>query len=719
MARRSLIAIALVASGTPSSAVRADDTLSVAAPGELVGDGRAVAIVTVTAGPIATRGKLLPVADVARVTCREASALPAVHDLPAVLAPAVTSRTSLSCTARFHELEAPFQIRVRPPPPGLYAAAKTIDIRSTTKEITIEAFDWDGKRRQRASNLRAASSEGRIAARDGSLALTVGGNAPRLVAIALSDGNHVGAAFVPVTGVTTLPVESEPRASVQCWVAGRWFGPVKTKGRRASIPIEVPPGITHGVVRSTGRAGYITDAVTDLKIPARQRIAALITRDDIHVGDRVTIAVAIAGSDGRPAEPTTTLSATARRGTLGPAKSLGNGLWTVPYTAPAQAGPDHVSIRIDGDRSAGTAEVDLAVAAGTVSRIELVVPPGPYEPGADIAATARVFDAAGNPVHDPSLTATVAGTPAVVTRGEPLAIRGRIPEHLPDGDLLVEVTSGGVRKQVRIEAAGVAVAARADAIVDGRSAGIELAVRDRFGNLVPERSFEVAVTGGSLRALVRNGHAFHATIAADPASAHARLVVRAHGQVLLEQQVRFEPPARAFVLGAWACGGWIDNLGVLAGPRGSAGLALRRGVGGLELAVLAGFDGVRFRDSTQIAIDGMMVDAQRSIVGLGGLLAIRARARLSRRFGVAVGVGLVPVRARVKLDGGPQLTETYSEAVLGLRAQVQADTRFGPGRLYLGGAYGKATLSEGVVIGRIDGAAILAGYEWWFADFGW
>ena len=715
-------ALAVLASLAFVGPARADvpGALAVAPPAEVVGDGRAVATIAVTSVPPPTGTKPLPVPDVPRVTCTGASGLAATPDEPpGVLVPAVAAPTKLACVARQNNVDASFQLSVRPPPPGLYARVVETDVRSTAHEVTLDAFVWDGKQRAASPSLQAAASEGKLVTRGGKLVVTLGGNAPRVVAIALAADNQIGAAFVPVTGVTTIPVESEPGASVQVWIAGLWFGPVKTRGKIANVPIEVPPGITHGVARSTGRAGYVTDAITDLKIPALPRIAAVPARSTIHIEDPVTIAVALAGADGRPGAWSLHVVGSAKRGSVGAAKALGPGLWSVPYTAPAAPGPDHVTIRVDNDPRAGTAELDVDVAPGNVAKLTLEVPPGPYEPGGELHVTAHAFDAAGNPVPDAVATATLGGAPLAVTSGEPMTISGRIPERLPDGELVLELAAGGVRARGAVKAGGTANAASIAATTDGREATAELAVRDRFGNLAPQDSFEVAVEGGTLRRLERHGRSYRASIAASAGVASARIVVRARGRVLAEQAVHFEPPLQAFVLGAWASGGWTDNLGVLAGPRGGAGLVLRRQVGPSELALLAGVDAMRFRDRTDVTLNGATTAADQLIVGIGGLVAIRARLRLSRRLGAAISAGVVPMRARVKFDAGSQVMEAYSEGVVGTRAQLHVDLRLGPGRAFLGGAYGRAKLVKGVVVGHIDGASLVIGYEMWFASFGW
>ncbi|MGE5183137.1 MAG: hypothetical protein ACM31C_13795 [Acidobacteriota bacterium] len=720
---RPLIVVALVAAAAlPAGAdAPAGDAVTVTPPAQAAGDGRTVVPVTI-ALPSPRKDKPLPMHDVATVTCSGAAALPGLaKQPPSLLAPAVTRATKLACTARAHGLSSAFQVSLVPPPAGIYATVADSDVRSTAREVHLDAFEWDGTTRSPPASLRASASDGAITAHGGGdLVLALAGNAPRLVAIALADGERLGAVFVPVTGVTTVPVEAERGSKVQFWVAGRWFGPVVAAGRFAKVPIEVPPGITHGVARGTGRAGYVTDAITDLKVPARPRIAAVVAAPAIHIGQQVTIAIAVAGDDGRPAVATAAVAASAQHGALGAVTSLGGGLWSVAYTAPGAPGRDRVTIRVDGDPKAGTAQLDLPIVAGAAARIELVLPPGPFQPGGELAGTLRVVDAKGNEVHDPDVTVALGGTPLAITRGDAIAFRGRLPEHLPaSGELPLEISAGGAREHRELPVGGAPASARVAAEVDGRVATTDLVVEDRFGNLVLDGAFEVDVTGAKLAQLSRAPTGFRAALVANDDAASAHLVVRAGGQVLAEQIVRFEPPARAFVLGAWASGGWVDNLGVLASPRGAAGLAIRRGISGVELALQLGAEGMRFADRVPVTIGGVMDSARRTLSAVGLDIGVRGRVRLTRRFGVALGAALVPTRVHVQLAPTTQPADDYVESVLAVRGELQGDVHLGPGRAFLAVDYGRGRLSQGVVLGQIEGLGARVGYEWWFADFGW
>ncbi len=545
--RQALIAIGLVAIASPRATADTPAPIQVTPPTAVAGDGRSVAPIEVT-GTLPKVGKELPVPEVPVVHCQGAAGLAAIGDgTPAVLAPTVTRPTKLACKAKLRDTEVPFSLVVKPPGAGLYAATiwptptdVAAIVRSTVPRVELDAFWWDGSKRSAPTALRAAASQGKLTTTGGKLVLELRGNAPRTIAIALADGGHLGAAFVPVTGVTTVPIESNRGAKVEAWIAGTWFGPVKTRGRFAKVPIEVPPGVTKGVARSKGREGYVTDAITDLKVPMWPRIAATAPATGVPAGQSIPIAIAVTGRDGRPGSRELPVTATAKRGAIADVRAAGGGLWTARYTAPTSAGPDRIAFRIDDDRTA-TGELALDVTPGGAARIELDVPPGPYHPGGNITGTVRVFDGTNNPVRDAAVTATLGGAPLEVTPGDPIAFRGKVPEHLPDsGQLELDIAVGATHERTKIAAGGDAESAAIEPVVDGRRAVAKLSVRDHFGNLVPDGAFDVQITGAHLVELHRGSGTFEATLSAPPHGSDARVVVVAHERVLAERRFRFE-----------------------------------------------------------------------------------------------------------------------------------------------------------------------------------
>ncbi|MBA3464355.1 MAG: hypothetical protein H0T46_30670, partial [Deltaproteobacteria bacterium] len=590
---RRVVLVMLVATASARAGV-----LSVSPPHPLDGDGRTVAPITITGG-VAAATKELPVPEVPYLTCEGASGLAAVATQPpAVLAPVVTQLTTASCVAHLRDTDAPFSLTLRPPPPGLYARPALPELRTTASRLELDAFVWDGKVRAPPVALRAAASSARIVVQGGRVELELTGKAPRLLAIALADGERIGAAFVPVIGATTVPVEADVGAKVQMWIAGRWFGPVATAGRIGKVAIEVPPGITQGVARSISRTGYVTDAITDLKVPLQASVAAVSAVDELAAGEHTTIAIAVAGTDGRPAAGALPIRATARLGTVSPPEPRGGGLWSVRYTAPKTPGNDAVTIGVDGEASAFSVQLPFEISAGRPARITLEVPPGPLEPGAELAGVARVFDAADQPVPGATLVLTLGGVPLAVIPGDTLAFRGQLPDRVPPGgEVTLEARSGSAfaRTLVGIRAPVHSLGMHTD--VDGRRARADLVALDRFGNLVEREAFEVVVTGGVIERIEKRRGSYRVAIVAEPRASSARVVVRSAGRVVAEERLRFDAPDHVLVAGVWGSGAWVDNLGELASPRASIGLALRRGVAGVEVAASAGIEGLRFRDT--------------------------------------------------------------------------------------------------------------------------
>ncbi len=639
--RQALISIATLA----SAQAHADD-IKATVPDGVVGDGRTAVPVVVNGTP-AGGGKALPVTEVPVVTCTSAAGLAAIGSsaLPAVLVPAVTAAQTLDCTARLRDSTTAFKLKLRAPAPGLYASTNKV-ARTTDGSAQLSTFVWDGKRRAVPSWLKAAASDGTVAiGKGGALTLDLSGKAPRTIAIAMIDGTRVGAAFVPVTGSTVLPVESEAGSSVQVWVAGTWYGPVETSGKLAQVPIDVPAGVTHGVARSTNKTGYTSDVVIDLKIPARPRIAVASAAPTIGAGESSLLAVAIAGPDARPANAKTKLVATAERGTVAIEKSLGGGLWTLRYTAPAGDGQDKITVRVEGDDRAGPGEITMVV-RGRAAKIEVDVPPV-VKPGSDLTGTIKVIDGGGIVLREPDIGATLEGQPVEVIAGDALTISAKIPEQVPsDGTLTLEIVSGTLRERR-----------------------------------------ELVVSGGSSTA--------------------------SNGPTVEEP----EPPG-AIGLGAWLSGGYLDNLGAWSSPRAGLGVAVRRRFGDIEGAVLVGIEGVSSSETLSVDLNGTMEDASRSITGIGIPIALRGRMPIGRKLGIAASAAFVPARMRVKFSSASQPMDAYNETVLGVRGQLAGDLTIGPGRLVLGVAFGRGKLTDGIVVGEIDGLGVTLGYEWWFGAFG-
>jgi len=710
--RRQALIIAALLVSVPAGA----EDLIVSVPDEVTGDGRTAVPVNVT-GTLAGETKPLPVTEVAVVSCTDAADFAAIGNqaLPSVLAPATTVKRILSCSTRLRDKTRNFEVRLRPPGPGLYAPVHRV-ARTSESEAVLQAFAFDGTTSSPPSWLRAATSDGTATVRhDGLMTLGLSGKAPRTIAVAMVDGTRVGAAFVPVTGSTVLPVESEAGSSMQVWVAGTWFGPVPTKGRMAEVPIDVPAGVTHGVARSTDKKGYASDVVVDLKIPGRPRIAVATATRSIGASQSMTLAAAIVGANGRPLPPTAKVVASAERGKVGAAEAVGAGLWKLEYTAPDALGPDRILVTLDGDPSAGTGEAAVDVRT-PAAKIELTMAPA-FDPGSELTGTIRVLDAGGIVLREPDITATLDGQPLQVRPGDTLTLVGKAPQKTPPQGLLpLVIRSGSVKVETNVFVGGWPSSASLDVSARDRDVRAEVRIVDRVGNLVPEATFEIVATGAKLSGIKREGDIYVASLNAVDGIGHATGEVRSKGKRLADRSVMIDAPGMASI-GAYAAGGWLDNLGAFTSTRAALGGGVKYRFASFEAAGFVGLEALLASDSVMVDVGGGgMQNATRSLSGIALPLTVRARKRLGNRFGIAAGVAVLPWRMRVQFGPDGQ-SEPYGETVFGVRVQAAGDMELGPGRAVVGMSFGRASLSNGPVTGQIDGFGFTFGYEWWFRAF--
>lgn len=343
-----------------------------------VGNGRAAVPVVVSGGPSARAGELAEAPELPTLSCPDAATLPAAKDAPpAVLAPAADRARTLSCTARQRGAEATFELALRPPTAGLYGSATPPQAKAMGAPIAVRVFALGADGANPPANLRASASAGTIENRGpGELAIALPQNrAPRVIALAFTDGQQFGATFVPITGTAVLPVDTTRRAEVSVRVAGRWFGPVRARKKRVKVPIEVPPGVTRGVARATDRRNSSTETLVDLRTPDPPRLAAIGAVDELQANERTQIAIALASPSGRPHDASAQIVAEAQRGRVQGPQYVADGLWLLNYQAPDTAGEDEVTIRVEGDQPAGSTTVRLQVRPAPVE----VPPPPPPE----------------------------------------------------------------------------------------------------------------------------------------------------------------------------------------------------------------------------------------------------------------------------------------------------------------------------------------------------
>jgi hypothetical protein len=709
----------------PAAAPAAPKALAVSVPPRVVGDGRSVVPIVISGGPGPRDSERPDHPELPAVDCEGALSLPALaKQPPRILPPPVREPRTVACNVTWRDATATFDLHIEPPrQPGLYIGTNLTRVRTDikTNRVPLEAFAVDDSGAILPGQISSVvASSGKVFAEaDGTLTLHLpDSRSPRVIAVLASNGRDVGTGTVPVWGVTKLDVTSERGATVKLRIAGRWSGSRRAPRGRARLPIEVPPGVGHAVVRGE-RRGVAVESVVNLRVPSKRRIAAMSLADPIAAGGRTPIFVAVSAADGQPAPPSAAVTAQAKRGTVARAQSLGNGLWEVPYRAPATPSRDEVTVFVKGQRSAGRMTVSFDVVPGAPQIIHVALPDRPFGPGDKLMGAAFVRDAEGNLLDSVPLRVTLDGNPLETQpRVAGTGFSTRVPERLPDSRRLHLVVNAGTARIERNIAVHPELPASAvlSLRASGRRARATIEVRDRFSNLIDPSGFDVLVSGARLGPLERGGDRYRANLAALDDSRDAVVEIRAGGGTLAQKQVTFGPPRNAFVLGAYGEAGWVASGGAVSAPRAGAGFALRRYLGPVELALGAGAEGFVYEDQSEAMIAGLPRTVGRSLTGIAVPVQLRARLAITERTGVSVAAAAVPTRVGVQLQPDFQAEDRYTEVVVGGRSQVALDWHIGAARARFALSYGSARLTDSLVTGKLEGLGIAAGVEWWFWD---
>lgn len=683
------------------------------------GDGVGVVPVKVLGSPAPRAGELKRFRERPVLSCEGASTLPAFGDqAPALLAPAVSTPTTVTCNAEHRDAIAQFSVQFVPPEKGL--RAKPDRFRVFAGEEGLELLVSNG-RSPASGALRVATSAGEATVLgEGRVRLTLPtGKAPRTIAMVLGDGADAGVAFVPVIGKTKLRVVAQKGATVVVRIAGTAFGPKRTRRRVTPVAIEVPPGVRRAVVRATDRKGYAIESVSDLRIPQFPRIAALAPSKPVVILESTEVYVALASADGRPAGPSTKISATADRGRVQGTRYVSPGLFAIQYQAPETPGDVQLTVGQEGDAGAGSASVSLAIAAGKALAGEITLAPGPYLPGSVLSGSVVFRDAEGNPIREGMPVASLGGIPVAVTNtASGFQFQATVPNKLPANKtfaLEVALNKTSLSHSIRAKS-DVPTVGKLRSSADGRVSELIVVVRDRHGNLADATSFELRVDGARRGVLRERKNRFELELIAEGKVRSASVDIFVGDQLLAHSQVPFDPPPGALLLGAYARGAWASNLAGVSPPHLGVGLGIRR-VGTLfEVSAFAGVESYAHSDSITANLAGAERNVERAVLAIALPVQLRARLRITRILGLHASGGLVPTMANVTIETDFQAADSYRELTFGVRGLVGADLRLGPGRLLIGGAYTRTKLSDGLLTGNLEGISLSAGYEWWFAE---
>lgn len=235
-----------------------------------------------------------------------------------------------------------------------------------------------------------------------------------------ASGTANGWAVLPLWGRGSARVLGRPRAKLSLHIGELDFGPFVLDGNgKANVPVEVPPGVDHGV--AGGRR-------VDLNVPQPSLVHLMLDRSEIQLGGPVTIGLRayVLDTQGKP-RPNARVEFVASRGEVGEISVREPGVlkavWKLP---PAGAlGVDHLTARVPGE-TASAFTAPLAVVAGPPQALELTVARPSLVAGEsemEVSATAR--DAAGNLTRSTlELTANL-GTGSDLRELEPGRYQGR------------------------------------------------------------------------------------------------------------------------------------------------------------------------------------------------------------------------------------------------------------------------------------------------------
>ncbi len=296
--------------------------------------------------------------------------------------------------------------------PAGAAAQRVLDVRATPARVVL------GETRQvritvrGAGALRAVANVGTVSGVSGGSATYTppDGRQPRVAVILVYGDGVAGAVAIPLVGKTDLPVTTEPNALVTLEAGGRSFGPVRADDRgRATIPIELPPGIRTGTVVARDPAGNETRRPAQLGVEDEDRTLAVRTGADLVAGGEETATVAFAA-----AGPQGALLAGASATCEGPeivGQRGGPGVVVARVRAGIRAG----RFPVQGQFAGARATVAVHVRPGPPDRV--VVTADPVRVPADGRTKARVraavVDRHANEIEGPPPTLRVEGAEVV------------------------------------------------------------------------------------------------------------------------------------------------------------------------------------------------------------------------------------------------------------------------------------------------------------------
>ncbi|RMH38033.1 MAG: hypothetical protein D6689_20390 [Deltaproteobacteria bacterium] len=733
VAATAAVAVALAAPSAGADAGRSRaPALAIDAPAVAIGDGSRELEVVVRATPPAAAAAVALVASAGTVGPRRPAGEGAVAFALRVPRVAAELRLALTARARFgrRSLAATASIAIQPPP------AESVGRRSTAGPFDLRVPERVRLGRDRAVDLSIAAAGGEppdVHASTGSVSAWRAGAdgrlhatftppdalAPQLalIAVASADRSRVDWAAIPLVGIGSVRLRSEPRASVVVRVGGVDFGPVRTDGRgRATLAIEAPPGVTAAQTVATDAAGNTRAGTLPLQPPPFARALVLCPA---RGRDVVWVVVDGAGAPAARAD----IRATASVGTLSPPRNEAPGLWRAQLSLPSGVAPGaRVAIRgqLAGDpHSAFSCDAPVPVASPTAIRVAARAPRYVAGSGRQLAVDVRLDYPTALPPADVAVDVRA-------EVGDVEGVRQVAPGHFVATWRLPDRFAGRRRARVVATAPGLAPAEAVVDLVPGAPAHVvarvtrrrlrgdgvavaqvDVTVTDAYGNPV-DGPLPVATARGAVGPFVRRAPGRFAARYRAPVATRAAVdaVHIAVGAAETEVSIQLLPVRRRWSIAAGA--GYVANFGKVAGPAAWLGARARLPVWRRRIAV--GVAAAAYAsDDVRAAADGGD-DVRTRVTGLPVMVRAMVEAGGGRMAGYG-GVGAGALWTRRELASARAGTVVRTGAHLAASAFAGGEVGVGPGRAFVELGYWLAHVDDGVTAGNPAGLRAVAGYR--------
>jgi hypothetical protein len=383
--------------------------------------------------------------------------------------------------------------------------------------IELRVLDGEGRPLRGARvalSVNVGSVSEPVASRDGALVATYRAPAQDGAQVALFhavvksgvSAGSVGWLSLPVHGRQLLRVQAPPRARVRVSIEGASFGPV-TAGAdgAASVPVEVPPGVSSAQVTTVDRSGRSRTQEVPLSPSPFARVRVVAPGEAPSWEKPVRLQGFVVDERGNPASALPPLAVSVDQGMLGPVEPRDGATFELPYTAPERVGAPVTLSASTVEEAEQASTLQLEPKPGPLTRIGLTLSSPRFTAGSTepISIEAVGYDAKGNPLPAPPATFS---TELGALEAEKGGRRARL--RPPDAfgakkALVVRVQAGELQGQTELALQG-GPPVRGEAVVQPEpSADGDVVVIghfvDTWGNPVDGLQVVGSSPGGSLR----------------------------------------------------------------------------------------------------------------------------------------------------------------------------------------------------------------------------